>query len=50
MDLWSLGIIMFELMCGYVPYGEEEEDPYKIYFQVVSQKLKFPHFFMEEEN
>jgi cGMP-dependent protein kinase len=31
-DLWSLGICMFELMCGFVPYGEEEEDPYKIYF------------------
>jgi cGMP-dependent protein kinase len=30
-DLWSLGILLFEFMCGYVPFGEETEDPFEIY-------------------
>lgn len=27
-DFWALGVLMFELMCGYVPYGEDEDDPF----------------------
>jgi len=30
-DLWSVGICLYEFMCGYVPFGEEAEDPYEIY-------------------
>jgi cGMP-dependent protein kinase len=26
-SLYSLGINMFEFMCGYVPFGEKSEDP-----------------------
>jgi cGMP-dependent protein kinase len=30
-DLWSLGIMMFEFLAGYLPYGEYAKDPYDIY-------------------
>ena len=30
-DLWSLGIMIYEFVWGGVPFGEEEEDPYSIY-------------------
>ena len=30
-DLWSIGICIYEFLCGGVPFGEEEEDPYNIY-------------------
>jgi len=30
-DFWSLGIMLYEFICGGVPFGEEEEDPYTIY-------------------
>lgn len=26
-DLWSLGICLYEFMCGNVPYGENVRDP-----------------------
>ena len=27
-DLWSIGICMYEFMCGEVPYGEDIDDPF----------------------
>ena len=30
-DLWSLGIILYEFMAGFVPYGEDAEEPMEIY-------------------
>ena len=30
-DLWSLGIIIYEMMGGCVPFGEDSEDPLEIY-------------------
>jgi cGMP-dependent protein kinase len=30
-DYWSIGIMLYEFLCGGVPFGEEEEDPYTIY-------------------
>jgi len=26
-DLWSLGIMLFEFVCGYLPFGKDIEDP-----------------------
>ena len=30
-DLWSLGVVIFQFMAGFVPYGEDAEDPLQIY-------------------
>ena len=43
-DMYSIGIILYELICGGVPFGEDEDDPYSIYEKVLEHRLVYPHF------
>jgi cGMP-dependent protein kinase len=43
-DYWSLGVLLFEVMCNSVPFGEGEEDPYRIYTSILRGELIFPNF------
>lgn len=40
-DLWSMGVIIYEFIEGNLPFGENEEDPYRIYEKVLDHKLLF---------
>lgn len=37
-DLWSIGICMYEFMCGGVPYGEDLDDPYDIAEEILKSR------------
>lgn len=43
-DIWSLGIMLYEFVCGCVPFGEEEEDTFKIYGKILDRNLKYPSY------
>lgn len=36
-DLWSIGICLYEFMCGGVPFAEDAEDPYEIYEEITKK-------------
>ena len=43
-DIWAIAIIMYELFCGKVPFGEDCEDPMEIYKAVSKEDLSYPSF------
>ncbi|CAG9331043.1 PKG_35 [Blepharisma stoltei] len=41
-DLWSLGVCMYECLCGRVPFGNEETDCYRVYEEVLEKEIDWP--------
>ena len=41
-DLWSLGICFYEILCGKVPFGNDQENTYKIYSEILDLRINFP--------
>ena len=39
-DLWSIGICLYEFMCGGVPFAEDAEDPYEIYESIIKTVIR----------
>lgn len=41
-DIWSIGVIVYEFFCECLPFGNKAEDPYEIYQLIMKKKLSFP--------
>ena len=40
-DYWSLGVIFYELVYDYLPFGENFEDPFEIYHAILTENVKY---------
>mmetsp|Transcript_85531 Transcript_85531/g.151389 ORF Transcript_85531/g.151389 Transcript_85531/m.151389 type:complete len:998 (+) Transcript_85531:44-3037(+) len=41
-DLWSLGVMIFEFVCGHLPFGNDLDEPRAVCAAVLRGHLKFP--------
>lgn len=48
-DLWSLGVTIYEFLCGFLPFGDQAEGPYEIYEEIMQNQVKFPDFFTDKK-
>ena len=49
-DYWSLGVMLYEVAIGYVPFGCDETDVFQIYQEILNATLEFPDWFTEDED
>ena len=45
-DIWSSGIILFAMLCGYLPFEEKSND--KLFAKILECKLVFPKYITED--
>jgi len=43
-DMWSIAVMMFEFICGGMPFGDAAEDPMDVYASIINEQIKFPKF------
>lgn len=43
-DYWALGILIFEMACGYTPFMDDDDDQLRIARNIIRKDLEFPDF------
>lgn len=47
-DIWSLGVLHFEFVCGYLPFADTLEDPTEVCTSVLRDQLTFPERYTDQ--
>ena len=43
-DIWAIGIILFAMLCGYLPFEDDENDNDILFSQIIKNKIDYPSF------
>lgn len=48
-DYWSIAVCLYELLCGKVPFGNDEEDLINIYNAILNNEIIFPALITDQQ-
>ena len=43
-DIWAIGVILFAMLCGYLPFEDDENDNNVLFDQIIKNKIDYPPF------
>ena len=46
-DIWAIGVILFAMLCGYLPFEDDENDNDILFSQIIKNKIDYPSFLSE---
>ena len=43
-DIWAIGVILFAMLCGYLPFEDDENDTDVLFNEIIKNKIDYPYF------